>query len=79
MVAAGMIELLEPALQAAAQTLRVDSPVYVGGIPQELQDSYSPGTLEQGKIPARGTTTGHGPVPAGFSGAACSNMAADLY
>ncbi|KAM7336683.1 hypothetical protein ACRRTK_005176 [Alexandromys fortis] len=42
-----MIELLEPALQAAAQTLRVDSPVYVGGIPQELRDSYSPGTLKQ--------------------------------
>lgn len=51
MVSVDMNELLGRALQPGAQTLLVDSPVYVGGIPLELQDSYSPLTLEQGKIP----------------------------
>lgn len=78
-VLVGVNELLGRALQAGAQTLRVNSPVYVGGIPQELQDSNSPVILEQDKIPARGPTFGHDPVPAGFSGAAYSNTAADLY
>ncbi|KAL6091956.1 hypothetical protein STEG23_000531, partial [Scotinomys teguina] len=41
-------QLMEHTSQAGAQTLPVNSPIYVGGIPQELQDSYSHLTLEQG-------------------------------
>ncbi|OBS75895.1 hypothetical protein A6R68_17653, partial [Neotoma lepida] len=47
-VSVGVNELMERTSQPGAQTLQVNSPVYVGGIPQELQDSYSHLTLEQG-------------------------------
>ncbi|EGV92554.1 Usherin [Cricetulus griseus] len=48
MVSVAVNELMEHSSQAGAQTLQVNSPVYVGGIPQELQDSYSHLTLEKG-------------------------------
>ncbi|XP_052593935.1 usherin [Peromyscus californicus insignis] len=48
LVSLSVNQLMERTSQAGAQTLQVNSPVYLGGIPQELQDSYSHLTLEQG-------------------------------
>ncbi|KAL1769712.1 usherin [Sigmodon hispidus] len=41
-------EVTKRTSQAGSQILQVNSPVYVGGIPQELQNSYSHLTLQQG-------------------------------
>ncbi|XP_041578632.1 usherin [Vulpes lagopus] len=48
LIAASMNELRERVSQSRAQPLMVNSPVYVGGTPQELQDSYKHLSLEQG-------------------------------
>ncbi|XP_077013931.1 usherin [Tamandua tetradactyla] len=47
-VLASMNELMERASESSAQALAVNSPVYVAGIPQQLQTSYKHLTLEQG-------------------------------
>ncbi|XP_003419924.2 usherin [Loxodonta africana] len=47
-ILASMNELTERVLQSRAQPLMVNSPVYVGGIPQELQDTYRYLSYEQG-------------------------------
>ncbi|XP_028616049.1 usherin isoform X2 [Grammomys surdaster] len=47
-VSVGVNELTKNTSQAGGQPLLVNSPVYLGGIPQELQDSYAHLTLEQG-------------------------------
>ncbi|XP_052056319.1 usherin [Apodemus sylvaticus] len=44
----GVNELTKSASRAGGQPLLVDSPVYLGGIPRELQDSYRHLTLEPG-------------------------------
>ncbi|XP_055465169.1 usherin [Psammomys obesus] len=41
-------ELVEHTSQATAHTLLLNSPVYLGGVPQELQDSFRHLALEQG-------------------------------
>lgn len=45
-----MNELMERVSESRAQPLMVNSPVYVGGTPQELHDSYKHLKLEQGKL-----------------------------
>lgn len=45
--------------QAGGQPLLVNSPVYLGGIPRELQDAYRHLTLEPGKLPSEAHTFGH--------------------
>ncbi|XP_039386307.1 usherin [Mauremys reevesii] len=47
-VSASMNELTEHVLEPRAQQLKVNSPVYVGGIPSELQNFYKELGLEQG-------------------------------
>ncbi|KAI4537068.1 hypothetical protein MG293_013271, partial [Ovis ammon polii] len=47
-ISASMNELMERVSESRAQALMVNSPVYVGGIPQELHDSYKYLKLEQG-------------------------------
>ncbi|ELW55473.1 Usherin [Tupaia chinensis] len=47
-ISASMNELMERASESRAQPLVVNSPVYVGGISQELQDSYKHLSFEQG-------------------------------
>lgn len=59
MVSVGVNELTKSTSQAEGQALLVNSPVYLGGIPQELQDSYRHLTLEQGKFPSKAHTIGH--------------------
>lgn len=48
-IAASMNGLMERVSQSRAQPLVVNSPVYVGGVPPELQDMYGHLSLEQGK------------------------------
>ncbi|XP_004439711.1 PREDICTED: usherin [Ceratotherium simum simum] len=47
-ISASVNELMEHVSESKAQPLTVNSPVYVGGTPQELQDSYKHLSLEQG-------------------------------
>ncbi|XP_070624945.1 usherin-like [Bos indicus] len=47
-ISASMNELMEHVSESRAQALMVNSPVYVGGIPQELHDPYKHLKLEQG-------------------------------
>lgn len=49
-ISASMNELMEQVSESTAQPLMVNSPVYVGGIPQELRGSYKHLKLEQGKL-----------------------------
>lgn len=49
-ISASMNELRKCLSQSRAQPLMVNSPVYVGGTPQELQDSFKHLSLEQGKV-----------------------------
>lgn len=49
-ISASMNELMEHVSESRAQALMVNSPVYVGGIPQELHDPYKHLKLEQGKL-----------------------------
>lgn len=55
MISATMNELREQALEPHAQQLKVNSPVYVGGIPPEIQSFYRELGLEQGKMTPRRT------------------------
>lgn len=48
-VSANMNQLKEQVLEPHAQQLEVNSPVYIGGIPSELEDSYKDVGLQQGK------------------------------
>ncbi|XP_032771366.1 usherin [Rattus rattus] len=48
MVSVGVNELTKSTSRAGDQPPLLNSPVYLGGIPQELQDSYRHLTLEQG-------------------------------
>lgn len=50
-VSASMNELTERVSELQAQPLVVNSPVYLGGTPPELQESYKYLSLEQGKLP----------------------------
>lgn len=50
MISATMNELREQALEPRVQQLQVNSPVYVGGIPPEIQGFYRELGLEQGKM-----------------------------
>ena len=45
-----MSELMEHVSESRAQPLMVNSPIYVGGTPRELHDSYKHLKLEQGKL-----------------------------
>ncbi|KYO43601.1 usherin isoform J [Alligator mississippiensis] len=47
-VSANMNQLKEQVLEPHAQQLEVNSPVYIGGIPSELEDSYKDVGLQQG-------------------------------
>lgn len=49
-LSASMNELMERVSEPRAQLLMVNSPVYVGGAPQRLRDSYKHLSLEQGKL-----------------------------
>lgn len=49
-VSASVNELREQMLEPHVQELNVNSPVYVGGIPPEIQNFYKELALEQGKI-----------------------------
>lgn len=49
-ISATMNELREQALEPRVQQLQVNSPVYVGGIPPEIQSFYRELGLEQGKM-----------------------------
>lgn len=49
-VSASMNELREQTLEPHVQQLKVNSPVYVGGIPPEIQNFYKELGLEQGKM-----------------------------
>lgn len=57
-VSVGVNELTQSTSQAGGQPLPVNSPVYLGGIPPELQDSYRHLTLEPGKVPWEAHTIG---------------------
>ncbi|XP_058131204.1 usherin [Dasypus novemcinctus] len=48
LLSASMNELIERASESGAQSLTVNSPVYIGGIPQQVQNSYKHLSLEQG-------------------------------
>lgn len=50
MVSASLNELMERVSQPRAQPLAVNSPVYLGGVPPELQDSHTHLGLEPGKL-----------------------------
>lgn len=52
-ISATMNELREQALEPRVQQLQVNSPVYVGGIPPEIQSFYRELGLEQGKMTPR--------------------------
>lgn len=49
-ISTSMNGLMKHASESGAQPLVVNSPVYVGGIPQELLNSYQHLCLEQGKF-----------------------------
>lgn len=54
-VSASMNELREQMLEPRVQHLNVNSPIYIGGIPSEIQNFYKELGLEQGKVtPRRG-------------------------
>lgn len=50
MLSTSMNELMKCVPDSRPQLLEVNSPVYLGGIPQELQNSYKHLNLEQGKL-----------------------------
>lgn len=77
MVSVGVNELTKSTSRAGDQPPLLTSPVYLGGIPQELQASYRHLTLEQGKFPSEANTIGHGSGPPGI-GHTISNMAVDV-
>lgn len=55
-LSASMNELTEEHVsESQAQPLMVNSPVYLGGTPPELQESYKYLSLEQGKLPQTNT------------------------
>lgn len=54
-ISATMNELREQALDPRVQQLKVNSPVYVGGIPPEIHSFYRELGLEQGKMTPRRT------------------------
>ncbi|XP_074120778.1 usherin [Sminthopsis crassicaudata] len=47
-ISANVNELMKHVSESSAQPLMVNSPVYVGGMPQDLQDAYEELSLEQG-------------------------------
>lgn len=49
-VSASMNELREQTLEPHIQQLKINSPVYIGGMPSEIQKFYKELGLEQGKI-----------------------------
>lgn len=54
-VSASMDELREQTLEPHVQQLKVNSPVYIGGIPPEIQSFYKELGPEQGKVTPRPT------------------------
>lgn len=61
-VSASVNERTERAAESRARTLTVNSPVYLGGTPPELQESYRSLSLEQGKLPLMESPDQYGPV-----------------
>lgn len=49
-VSASVNELREQTLEPNAQQLKVNSPVYIGGVPWEIQNVYKDLGSEQGKV-----------------------------
>lgn len=55
MLSASMNELREQTLEPRIQQLKVNSPVYIGGIPPEIQNFHKELGLEYGKMTPRRT------------------------
>lgn len=69
MISATMNELREQALEPRVQQLKVNSPVYVGGISPDIQSFYRELGLEQGKMAPRGIYVFKTCAPGGHSAA----------
>lgn len=76
-ISTSMNGLMKHTSESGAQPLVVNSPVYVGGIPQELLNSYQHLCLEQGKFHWRNSQIHTALVLTDFGGSVFQEIAID--